>query len=127
MRAVGGADLAEHGAAAQHDVGDAELAADLDQLSPRDDDLSAVGERLERQQDGGRIVVDHQRVLGAGQPLQQRLHVAVPGAPFLPGQIELEIGVRRGDGLETLEGERAHQRPTQIGVQDDSLRIDDRT
>ena len=37
VRAVGRADLAQHGARAPHDVRDAELAADLDQLSARDD------------------------------------------------------------------------------------------
>ena len=72
------AHFTEDRAAAQHDVGDAEFATDLDQLAARDDDLPTVRQRLKRQQDCRGVVVDHQRVLGGGQPLQERLHVAVP-------------------------------------------------
>ena len=50
------------------DVGDAEAAADLDELAARDDDLVAgAGERRGGEQDGGGAVVDRERGLGAGE------------------------------------------------------------
>ena len=97
MGAVGGADLAQGGAGAAHDVGDAELAADLDQLAARDDDLLAAGQALEREQHGGGAVVDHEGGLRAGEAPQQPLHVRVARAALLAGHVHLEVGVRRGD------------------------------
>ena len=70
MRAVGRADLDQAAAGARHDVGNAEGAADLDQLAARDDDLAAGGQRVQHQQHGGGIVVDGGRRLGAGQAAQ---------------------------------------------------------
>ena len=127
VRAVRRADLAQPRAASQHDVGDAELAADLDQLAARDDDLAAVGQRLERQQHRGGVVVDDEGVLGAGQPAQQRLHVAVARAALLPGEVELEIGVGRArppSSRSRASGLRS-ARP-EVGVEHDALRVDDR-
>ena len=83
-----------------------------------------MAESLERQKHGGSVVVDHQGVFGPGQPLQQRLHVAIPGATFLSSEVELEIRVGRGDCPEPLEGQGAHERSAQIGVQHDALRVD---
>ena len=70
MRAIGGADLDQSAAGAGHDVGNAEGAADLDQLAARDDDLAPVGQRVQHQQHGGSVVVDGGRGLGAGEPQQ---------------------------------------------------------
>ena len=77
MRPVCRADLPEYCPASEHDVGDPELTTDLDELAARDDDLAAVGERLERQEDGGGVVVDDERVLRAGEAGEQPLHVTV--------------------------------------------------
>ena len=52
--AIGGADLAEPGAAPDQDVRNAEGAADLDQLAPRDQDLASGRERVQRQQQRAR-------------------------------------------------------------------------
>src|SRR5882672_10003251 len=57
--AISGANLAQDRARLSHDVGYAERSADLDQLSARDDDLAAFSQSVQRQQDGGSIVVDH--------------------------------------------------------------------
>src|SRR5438094_5377065 len=86
VRAVGGTDLAQDGAAAQHDVRNAELAADLDQLAARDDDFFAVRERLEGQQYGRGVVVDDQRVLGGRQP-----SVREPGQGRIGGHTAHEL------------------------------------
>ena len=71
VRAVGRADFDEPRAAALHDVGDAEAAADLDQLAARDDGLPSLRERVEREHQRRRAVVDDERVLGAGELAEQ--------------------------------------------------------
>ncbi len=68
MGTVGGADLAQPCPRARHDVGQTERPADLDQLAARDNRLAAVGQRIQRQHQGGGIVVDGERRLGPGQP-----------------------------------------------------------
>ena len=70
MRAVGGADLDQAAAGAGHDVGNAEGAANLDQLAARDDHLAPVRQRIQHQKHGGGVVVDGGRGLGAGEPQQ---------------------------------------------------------
>ncbi|KAG0774248.1 hypothetical protein G6F22_014217 [Rhizopus arrhizus] len=67
VRAVGGAHFHQLGARALHDVGDTKRAADLDQFTARHHDLAPVGQRVEHQQDGGGVVIDDGRGLGAGQ------------------------------------------------------------
>ena len=127
VRAIGGPHLAQYGPAAPHDVRDAELAADLDQLAARDDDFLAVRQRLERQQHGGGVVVDDQRVLGAGEPAQQRLHMAVARAALLGGDVHLEVRVRGADRQHPLQRQRAQQRAPQVGVQHHAGGVDDRS
>ena len=56
--AIGGADFAQDGAGARHDVGNAEAVADLDQFAARDDRFAAGGEFVEGEEDGGGVVVD---------------------------------------------------------------------
>ena len=46
VRLVGAADLTQDSAAAAHDVGNAERAADFDELAARHDHLPALGQRL---------------------------------------------------------------------------------
>ena len=65
-------DLDEPRARAGEHVGDPEAVADLDQLAARDEHLAALGERGEGEHHGGGVVVDDERSLGAGDPLQQR-------------------------------------------------------
>ena len=76
VRAVGGADFAQRGAGARHDVGDAEAVADLDQFAARDDHFAAGREFVERQEDGGGVVVDGDAGR-AQQPLEQSADVDV--------------------------------------------------
>ena len=60
-RAIGGADFAQNRARFRHHIGNAERAPDFDQLAARDDDFSAFGQSIERQQDSGGIIVDDDR------------------------------------------------------------------
>ena len=69
-RAVRRPDLDEPRARAREHVRDAEAVADLDQLAARDDHLAALGERCEREQHRGGVVVHDERGLGAGQAAQ---------------------------------------------------------
>jgi hypothetical protein len=93
VRAIRGADLAEPRAALRHHVGHAKRAADLDQLAPRQDHLAVRGQRVEREQHRGRVVVDDERVLGAGRLAQQLAHHLHPRATPAARHVELEVGV----------------------------------
>ena len=70
--AVRGADLDQPGARAGEHFGNPEAVADLDQLASRDHHIAAFRERGEREQHGGRVVVDDERSLGPRQPAQDR-------------------------------------------------------
>ncbi len=92
VRPVRRADLAQPASRAGHDVGHAERAADLDQLAAGDRHLLAERQGIEGQQDGGGVVVDGGRGLGARERAQARLEVAVPVAA--PPAVEVEFEVR---------------------------------
>ena len=62
--------LDEPGARAGEHVRNPEAVPDLDQLAARDEHLAALGQRSEGEQHRGRVVVDDERGLGAGQPPQ---------------------------------------------------------
>ena len=70
-RAVGRAHFAQDRARLRHDVGNAEAAADLHQLTARDDHLASGRERGQRQQRRGGVVVDDERGFGAGEAGEQ--------------------------------------------------------
>ena len=126
VRAIGRTHLAQAGPAPQHDVGDAELPADLDQLAPRHHDLAAAGQRLEGQEDGRGVVVDDQRVLGAGEAPQETVHVGVARSAFLGHEIQLQIAVGRGDRRHPGDRGVAEEGAAEIGVENDPGGIDDR-
>ena len=92
--AVRGADLVQLGAALGQDVGDAEPVADLDQLATRDQHVAVAGGGRQRQQDGGRVVVDHQGVLGPGQRAEDVAHVVLARGALAQRQAVLEVAVR---------------------------------
>ena len=92
-RPVRRADLDEPRAGAREHVGDAEAVADLDQLAARDDDLAPLRERGEREQDGGGVVVDDERGLGAGQPAEEPGEVILARAALASLEVVLEVRV----------------------------------
>ena len=123
--AVRRAYLAEPCTTQRHHVGHAEAATDLDQLAARDDDLAARRERCDREQDRGRVVVDHQRRLGSGEGTQVVRDQGIPITAPASGQVELEVdGATRGD-VECLNGGLGERRPAEVGVQHDAGRVDD--
>ncbi len=119
MGLVGGADFAEDGAGAGHDVGNAEAFADLDELSAGDDDFAAGGQFVEDQIDGGGVVVDGDAGL-AEEALDEIGDVHVAAAAAAGGKVVLEVRVA-GDELERPQGGAA-----QIRMQDDAGGVDHR-
>ena len=96
---VGGAcavrrpDLDERRAGAREDVRDAEAVADLDQLAARDNHLAVLAEGGEREQDGGRVVVDDERRFCARQLTEHRRDVILPRPACPRPDVVLEVGV----------------------------------
>ena len=78
MRAIGRADLTQTDPALAHHVRDAKRAANLDELSARYHCLFAIGERVQRQQHCGGVVVDHRRPFSPGQCQEVRFDHLVP-------------------------------------------------
>src|SRR5262249_58778664 len=96
---VGGArlvrrpDLDQPGTGWREHLGDPEAVADFDQLAAGHNDLAAFGERGEREQDGRRVVVDDEGVLGAGEAAQAGGEVVVARASRAFSQVVLEVRV----------------------------------
>ncbi len=124
--AVGGAHLHGDRAAALHHVGQAEGAADLDQLAPGDHDLAAQGEAVEGDQHRGGVVVDHGRRLGAGQLAEQLLDDAVAAAAPAGLQVDLQAAVAGGGLGDAAEGVCGQGGAAEVGVQDDAGGVDHR-
>ena len=100
--AIGRADFAQNGARFRHHVGDAERIADFDQFSTRNDDFSAFGKSIQRQQHCGRVVVDDDRGDAClrivrdsfvQQFLEQTIDMDVPLAASTGCEIKLKIGI----------------------------------
>ena len=91
MRAVGGPDLPQARTGTRHDVGDAELAPDLDQLATGHHDLAALRQRVEHQKHAGGVIVDDERRLRARERLERRLDVRVAFAAATLVEVELYV------------------------------------
>ncbi len=126
-RAIRRADLVQARARALHDLRDPEAIADLHQLPARDDDLPPARQRRERQDERSGAVVDADRGLGAGQLADQRRHMILPGAAAARGEVELEVGIARGYCLQVLERRLGERRPAEVGVEDDTRGVEDRS
>ena len=123
-RLVRGAHFDQPRATLGNDVGDAEAAADFDQLAAGDEDLAAGGERGERQQHGGGVVVDRDGGRGAGERADQGLDGLVAAAARAAAQIVFQRAVRGRFG-HGGDGGRGQRRPAKIGVQHDAGGVDD--
>ena len=95
--------------------------------SPRDTMASRPLARvLRHEKHGGGIVVDHRRVLGAGQRANKSLHMVVAFAALAGRQVELErdrIPHSRDGRLDRRLGER---RSAEIGVQHRAGQVEQR-
>ena len=122
-RAVRRPDLDHPRARAGEDVGDPEPVADLDQLAARDDDLAALGQRRDGKEDGGGVVVDDERGLGAGQSPERGGDVGLPRPARARLEVELEVRVRGADLLHACERRRRERRAAEVRVDDHAGRV----
>ena len=104
--AIGGAHFAQHRARLRHHVGNAERAADLHQLAARDDDLAAFGQRIQRQQHRGGVVVDHE-VETSRAAVQQSRKAAdrrdVALAALAGREVEFQVGIAARNFRDVLQ------------------------
>ena len=125
-RAVRRADLDELRPRRGHDVRDPELAADLDQLAARDQDLLAARQRRKGEQERGGAVVHDERVLGSGHRDQQRFCPGRALAALSRLAVDLQIRVGpSGSGGGTRRCLR-QRRPPEVRVQHHTRRVDHR-
>ena len=106
------------------DVGDAEAVADLDQLAAGDEHLAAARRGGEGEQHCGGVVVDGERVLGAGDRAQHIVDVVLARGAVAARQAVLEVGVAGGGGDDGVDRRLRQQRPAEVGVHDDTGRVD---
>ena len=127
VTAVGGAHFAQAGTAFFHHFRDAEAAADLHQFPARDDDLAALAEGIQHQQDGGGVIVDHHGGLGAGQALEQLVDDDVAAAASAAVQVELQVAVAGDDPAHGLLGTPGQHGTSHVGMDDHAGAVDDIT
>jgi hypothetical protein len=124
--AIGGADLHQLGAGLLNHLRQAERAADLDQLSAGDHDLTPGAERGRGQQHRGRPVVHRQGGLGAAQLAQEALDVGLARATFAAFEVVLEIRVGAPGASHGLGGALGQRRPSEVRVHDHAGRVQHR-
>ena len=123
---VGRADFAEPGARDLEDLGQSKAAADLDELSPRDDNLPTDRQRPEGEHGRPGVVVDHRRRLGPGQLTEQGgRHRVGATSPLARLQVELEVAIAPSHCLDRLDGLGSERRAAETGVQQDPGRVQD--
>src|SRR5207237_7986848 len=122
--AIGRSNLDEARAAPLHDFRDAEAAADLHELAARDDRPTSVSERVERENERRRAVVDDERVFGAGELPQQRRAVGITSAATASLDVVLEVGVPARDSGHGADRRIGERRPAQVRVEHDTRCVD---
>ena len=125
MRAIRRADLAQFGAAGRDDVGQAERAADLDLLPPRNHHFPSPRQGVEQQEHGGRVVVDYSGCFRGGRRAYKGLDVPAALAALARLQLEFEVAIAGGHSGDGLLGRLGEGRTAQAGVQHHAGGIDD--
>ena len=85
-----------------HHVGYPKRTADLDEFPAGNDNFPAAGDRVQRDQHRGGIVVDHQRGLGPDQIADNVFHERIPTATRAALQVKLEVAVMTGAANQLL-------------------------
>ena len=112
------------GARDLEDLRQPEAAADLDELTSRDDHLAARRQGAQGQNRGTGVVVHDGRRLGARHLSQQPRHARGPPPPLTLLELELEVAVSPGHGGDGLDGFLRQRGPAQAGVEQDAGRVD---
>jgi UPF0716 protein FxsA len=102
-----------------HHFGNAKTAADFDAFASADDDIAITGKGGENEHDRCSIVVDDDGILRSAQPGKEPAHPGLSAPSLARQEIELEV-------LCTSTLAVCQWSATEIGVGDDSGRIDDR-
>ncbi len=122
---VGRADLEELDTGPLHHCRDAKGPADLDQLAPGHDDGPAHREGVQRQQQGGRIVVDDMGRLGPGEQRELGGEPAQARAATTGLEVELEARVALCGPGDSGPGRGGERGAAQVGVQQDAGGVQD--
>ena len=127
MGFVGGADFDEFGAGGFEDVGDAEAAADFDELAAGDDDFGfAFGDEGTKGEDeGGGAVVDHGGGFGFDEDGEGFFEEGSAFATLAGGEVDLEVAVIGGDVVDGLGGAVTEGGTAEIGVDEDAGAVED--
>ncbi len=120
VRPVRGSHFPEDGAAFFHDLGNAELSADLDELAPGNHRLPSFRQRVQDEKNGGGVVVHHEGVLRPREGAQKGADVVVPETPLPLSQIVFQVRISLGRLHEPGQGLPGEGRSPQVRVQDDS-------
>jgi hypothetical protein len=126
---VGGAHLAQHRTAGFENFGNSESTTDLNQLTSGDDHLIARwrgGEVAQDKDQRSRAVVDHRSCFRGAQHREVMFHVASAATAAAFAQVVFKIGELRGRVDNRRSGFSAQGRPTQICMNHNPRRIDDR-
>jgi len=125
-RLVRRAHLAQDGAALREDVGDAERAADLDQLAARDDHLAPLRQRVEHEHHRGGVVVHHERRRPGEQEPEEPLQVDAARATIPGREVVFERRVGAADFRHPAQRLLGQRRASEVGVDDDASCVDHR-
>ena len=118
-------DLDEAGTGLGHDLGDPEAAADLHELAPGHEHLLPPGQRGEREQHGGGVVVDDEPGVGAARLGEEVPSVVVAGPPPAGLEAVLQVRVAAPDVRGDAEGLLAEGGTAQVRVQEHPGGVDD--
>src|SRR3970282_2787080 len=77
----------------------------------------------EREREGGRVVVDDERGLGAGESREKRREMVLPGAALPMLEVVLEVRVAGADLRDPGERRLRERRATEVRVDEDAGRV----
>ena len=125
-RAVGGSNLLEPRTALAQHLRDPERATDLHQLAAAHEYVSALGQRVDGEQHGGRVVVDDHGGFGSYDLPESRLGVHLAVSALAGHEIELEVRVGRGHERDAPCRLGRQGGAAEIGVDQDPGGVDER-
>ncbi len=124
---VGGSHLDQPGAGPRHDGRHAKGAADLHELAPGDGDLASQCQAVEKQHDGGCIVIHDKRTFGARQALKTESDIGRTASTSAACEIIFQRRGTRSDPHHGLDGRGRQRCASEIGMKNRAGEIEDPT
>ena len=112
-------------AALTHDVRNAEGSPNFNELAPGDDHLAALGQCLQTNVHGRRIVVHHRGCFSSGELHQYSFYMGISAAPLAPIQIILKVRVAAAEGPEIFQDPFSQDGTPQVRMDDNTRGVDD--